>query len=403
MMQASRHPEKITIVGASTAGLSAAETLRREGFTGSLTLVGSEVHPPYKRPPLSKQILAGDWSEDRAHLRKEDDLKALGADWRLGTAASSLDRDNRRVLLTDGSAVDYEGLVVATGVSPRHLRTSGELSGVHLLRTLDDARQMRSQFLAGRRLVIVGAGFLGCEVAAVARRLGMDVSLVDPLRAPMVRQLGPTVAGEVESLHARNGTRLHVGVGVDALHGIDGRLSEVVLTDGTTLPADLALVAIGSTPNVDWLRDTGLSLENGLDCDAYCRAAPEIVAAGDVASWDHPLLGRRIRLEHQTNALEQGAAAARALLGVATEPFAPIPYFWSDQYDAKIQVYGMPHEQAVTSVVRGESGSGRFAAKYHLDGRLIAVLTWNMPREALGLREELHSSLTEQQTVSTAR
>jgi len=402
MMQANRHLEKITIVGASTAGLSAAETLRREGFTGPLTLIGSETLPPYKRPPLSKQVLAGDWNEERAHLRKEEELKALGASWLLGASASSLDRSNRRVLLSDGSTVDYDGLIVATGVTPRRLSRSDDLSGVHLLRTVDDARRMRGEFGAGRRLVIVGAGFLGCEVAAVARRLGMEVSLVDPLSAPMILQLGPTVASEVESLHVQHGTRIYAGVGVASLHGDGGRLSEVRLTDGTTLPADLALVAIGSTPNVDWLHDTGLSLENGLDCDAYCRAAPDIVAAGDVASWEHTLFRRRVRLEHQTNALEQGTAAAQALLGLATEPFAPIPYFWSDQYDTKIQVYGIPHERAVTSVVRGEPGAGRFAATYHLDGRLVAVLTWNMPREVLGLREELLDSLTEQQNASTA-
>ncbi|WP_235735633.1 NAD(P)/FAD-dependent oxidoreductase [Nocardioides alcanivorans] len=403
MMEVSEHPERIAIVGASAAGLSAAETLRREGFRGGLTLIGSETLPPYKRPPLSKQVLSGDWSEERTHLRKEEELKALEAEWRLGVSASSLDRDNRRIVLNDGSTVNYDGLIVATGVAPRRLDTSEDLDGVHLLRTMNDARRMRDQFVAGRHLVVVGAGFLGCEVAAVARRIGMEVSLVDPLSAPMIRQLGSTVAREVDSLHAQHGTRIYAGVGVASLHGNGERLSEVRLTDGTVLQADLALVAIGSTPNVDWLRNTGLSLSNGVDCDAYCRAAPDIVAAGDVASWEHPLFKRRVRLEHQTNALEQGAAAAQALLGLAVEPFAPIPYFWSDQYNAKIQVYGMPHEQARTSIVRGEPGSGRFAAAYHLDGRLVAVLTWNMPRETLGLREELRSSLNEQQTVPTAR
>ena len=400
MMERITQRSRIVVVGASAAGLSTVETLRREGFQGAITIVGAEAHLPYKRPPLSKQVLAGSWAESRAFLRNETEIEALNASWRLGVSAVSLDRVNRHVDLSDGSTVGYDGLVIATGVSPRRLATGHELAGVHVLRTLDDARAIGSELAAGRRLVIVGAGFLGCEVAAVARKAELHVDLIDPLPAPMVRQLGADVASHVSALHGANGVTTHFGAGVAALHGHDGRVSQVELTDGSTLGADLVLIAIGSTANTEWLTRSGLSLADGVDCDAFCRAATNIVAAGDVASWHHRGFGRRMRLEHQTNALEQGAAAARALLHRDAEPFVPIPFFWSDQYDVKIQAYGAPHESATTSIVRGDPAAGRFALTYRDQGRLVAVLTWNMPREAIGLREELVAEMTTAEPIA---
>ncbi len=382
------HIDRVVVVGASAAGLAAAETLRHQGFSGELTLVGAEPHLPYDRPPLSKQVLDGRWTRERAFLRKDAALEALDARWLLGTAATQLDRANRRVLLSDGTTLGYDGLVIATGVAARRL-SGDDLVGAHVLRTLDDAFAIQAELIAGRHLVIVGAGFLGCEVAAAAQHLGLQVSLVDPLPAPMIRQLGADIAARVAALHVEHGVSLRCGVGITGFAEQHGRVTGVTLSDGTRLDADLALIAVGSTPNTGWLTRSGLALTNGIDCDECCRAASGIVAAGDVASWHHVGLGRRVRVEHRTNAIEQGAAAARTLLGVDLTPFAPVPFFWSDQYDVKIQVHGMPDSCAECHIVRGDPAEGRFAAAYQRDGRSVAILTWNMPRAALELRKQL--------------
>ncbi|WP_260430934.1 NAD(P)/FAD-dependent oxidoreductase [Nocardioides sp. LS1] len=388
-----RLPGRVVIVGASQAGLAAAETLRKEGFNGGLTIVGSETHLPYQRPPLSKHVLAGAWSHERTFLRHEHELEALGASWRLGVSAVALDRANRRVELSDGSNVEFDGLVIATGASPRRMGVGHELHGVHVLRTLDDAAAIGAELTAGRRLTIIGAGFLGCEVAAVARKAGMHVDIIDPLPGPMIRQLGQDVAARMAAVHLSNGTKMHLGAGVADFKKRLGHVTGVELTDGSTLDSDLVLVAVGAVPNTQWLAGNGLSLTKGIDCDEFCRAAPGIVAAGDVASWIHPIYRRRVRIEHQTNAIEQGVAAARALLDKAVEPFAPIPYFWTDQYDVKVQVYGIPHAEAATTIVRGDPEDGRFAVAYHHDRRKVAILTWNLPREAVKLRGELVDEL----------
>lgn len=393
MTMQTRLPGRVVIVGASQAGLAAAETLRKEGFNGGLTIVGSETHLPYQRPPLSKHVLAGAWSHERTFLRHEHELEALGASWRLGVSAVALDRANRRVELSDGSNVEFDGLVIATGASPRRMGVGHELHGVHVLRTLDDAAAIGAELTAGRRLTIIGAGFLGCEVAAVARKAGVHVDIIDPLPGPMIRQLGQDVAARMAAVHLSNGTKMHLGAGVADFKKRLGHVTGVELTDGSTLDSDLVLVAVGAVPNTQWLAGNGLSLTKGIDCDEFCRAAPGIVAAGDVASWIHPIYRRRVRIEHQTNAIEQGVAAARALLDKAVEPFAPIPYFWTDQYDVKVQVYGIPHAEAATTIVRGDPEDGRFAVAYHHDGRKVAILTWNLPREAVKLRGELVDEL----------
>lgn len=384
-----RHPSRIVIVGASAAGLTAAETLRKDGFDSDIVMVGAENSAPYMRPPLSKQILAGTWTEDRAQLRSPDKLMALDAQWRLGSAAVHLDREAQQVELADATKIDYDSLIIATGVNPRHLPDSAGLDGVHILRTIGDARALRKDFAPGRRLVVIGAGFLGCEVAAAAREAQLHVTIVDPLPTPMMRQLGSEVGSHVATLHLSHGAEMVLGGGVAALRGHRGRVTGVALNDGSVIDADLVLVAIGSTPGTEWLAGSGLSLDNGVDCDEFCLAAPGIVAAGDVANWHHRIYGRRMRLEHQTNALEQGAVAARTLLGMVQEPFAPIPFFWSDQYDVKIQVYGMPHQDATVSITHGDPAEGRFAAVYRHKGRMEAVLTWNLPRETIRLRREL--------------
>lgn len=370
----------VVVAGVSAAGLTAAETLRREGFDGRLTLVGEEDRPPYDRPPLSKQVLSGTWQPERIALRGPDDLTALDADFRLGQRATGLSPRTREIRLADGSALAYDGLVIATGVTPRRPDFFRDLAGVHVLRTIDDALALRGELLAGPAVVVVGAGFLGSEVAAVARGLGLHVTLVDPLPAPMIRQFGPRIGAMIARLHADHGTVVRTGTGVTGLTSAGGRLCGVELTDGTLLPADVVLIAVGAVPATGWLAGSGLSLSNGVVCDSLCQAAPGIVAAGDVAAWPHPSLGRRLRVEHRMNATEQGMAAARTLLGKG-EPFAPVPYFWTDQYDVKIQAYGIWPEDAECAVVQGDPEEGRFVALYGWQGTVVGALGWNMPRQ----------------------
>jgi NADPH-dependent 2,4-dienoyl-CoA reductase/sulfur reductase-like enzyme len=357
---------RIIVVGASAAGLAAAETLRREKYDGEITLVGAERHLPYDRPPLSKQILAGEWQPERLALRSDDRLASLRLDFRLGVPASGLDPAAREVRLADGTSLGYDSLVIATGVRPRRL--PGE--GAHLLRTLDDALALRERIRAGTRLVVVGAGFLGAEVAAVARGLGASVTVVEPAPVPLAHAVGAEVGAVLAQAHVENGVDLRTGVGVTSV-ARDG----VALASGEFIAADEVLVAIGSSPNTEWLEGSGLTLDDGVVCDEYCAAAPGVYAAGDVARWPHPLFGVSMRIEHRTNATEQGMAAARNLLNPQSpKPFAPVPYFWSDQYDMKIQAYGHLRGHEEIAVVEGELAQRRFLAIYRTGSRVSGVL-----------------------------
>ncbi|HJP78031.1 MAG TPA: FAD-dependent oxidoreductase [Pseudonocardiaceae bacterium] len=378
----------VVVVGAAAAGLTTAEALRRGGFDGKLTMIGAEQHAPYDRPPLSKQILAGTWEREKIDLRPADALSTLDAEWLLGSAATGLDIAAREVRLANDTTVGYDGLVLATGVTPRQLPFGHELAGVVTLRTVDDALALREQLKPGVQLVVVGCGFLGAETAASAAGLGAEVTLVDPLPAPMIRQFGATIGGEIAKLHSSRGVRVLTSVGVAGISGVGGKVSSVALDDGRTLPADLVLVAIGSVPATGWLADSGLSLGNGIDCDEQLQAAPGIVAAGDVASWPHPGLDERIRLEHRMNATEQGLAAANTLLGKGT-PFAPVPYFWTDQYDVKVQAYGTFPADAELVYIDGAPEEGKFTAEYRRGERVYGVLGWNMPRQTRTLRARI--------------
>ncbi|MFE3572507.1 NAD(P)/FAD-dependent oxidoreductase [Bacillus subtilis] len=273
----------------------------------------------------------------------------------------------------------YDGLIIATGVVPRRLPFGHDLAGVHVLRTLDDALALRAQLQPGKRLVVVGGGFLGCDGAAVACRAGLQVSIVDPVPVPMLAHLGGNVGRQVANLHHENGVKLLFGQGVERLLG-DVHVTHVELESGTALPADLVLVAVGSRPATDWLADSGLAIEDGVVCDSTCCAAPGVYAAGDVARWWHPELNRHIRIEHRLNAAEQAIAGATNLVG-AGAPFLPVPYFWTDQYDARIQAYGICSGDCSVSVVRGDPSQGRFIAHYAREGRISGVLAWNMPKE----------------------
>lgn len=378
-------PRRVVIVGASAAGLTAAEALRRRGYDGTLTLVGDEPHLPYDRPPLSKQILAGTWQPQRAMLRDEQALAGLGADLLLGRAATGLDVAGRRVLLDDGGAVGYDALIIATGVTPRHL-PGANLPGMHLLRTMDDALALRAGLLREPKVVVVGAGFLGAEVAAAARQMGLEVTLADPLPVPMHRQFGTQVGELIGQLHRDHGVAVRCGVGVSRFLAAAGRVAAVELADGTMLDAGLVVVAVGAVPATGWLAGSGLPLGNGIECDDRCQAAPGIYAAGDVACWPNPHFGTRMRLEHRMNATEQAIAIAGNVLG-DDQPFTPVPYFWTDQYDTRIQAYGTFPPDADFRIISGDPADRHFTAAYGHHGTVAGVLGWNSPRELRTLRQ----------------
>jgi NADPH-dependent 2,4-dienoyl-CoA reductase/sulfur reductase-like enzyme len=399
----------IAVVGASLAGLSAARALRGQGFDGRLTLIGTELHRPYDRPPLSKDFLAGRMSETDLALEADDE--DLGAEWRLGVTATGLDPRDRSVLLDDDTSVRADGIVVATGAAARSLPGSGGLGGVHTLRSLDDARALRSDLVEGRRLVVIGAGFIGAEVASTARDLGLDVTVVEAAPTPFAGALGAEMGAVVASLHGDHGVRLICGVGVRGLTradhangvrgltgagGVDGvrglkgaglrgadRVGGVLLDDDRILPADVVLVGIGARPNVEWLEGAGFQLTNGVVCDAGgATGMPGVVAVGDCAAWFDPALGHHHRVEHWTGALRRPAAAAVTLLsGGTTVPDPPgSPYFWSDQYNVKIQFVGHVRPGDTVTVEEGEVADRSFLAVYRRQDRPVAVLSMNHVR-----------------------
>ena len=371
--------DRVVVVGASLAGLRSAESLRRLGFTAELTLIGAESHfPPYDRPPLSKEILRGEWGPDRGRLRVVD---GLDLQLKLGEHAVGLDLERHEVQLSDDSVVGFDGVIIATGASPRRLRiTSGFTEGVHELRTYDDCIALREALEKGPRVVIIGAGFIGCEVAAVCRGLDIDVTVVEALDWPMDRVLGGVIGEWAAKVHRAHGVDLRLGNGVA---GIDGGVAPevVVLADGTELACDVVVSAVGVAPATEWLEQSGLVLRDGVVLDAYCRAPgfPDVSAAGDVARWFNHMFEREMRVEHWTNAVEQASAAAAALLSPESElqPFSTVPYVWSDQYGMKLQYVGIPGR--FHGVVDGSFDAGQFVATFEDEGRLVGALCVNSP------------------------
>ena len=375
-------PGRIVVVGASAGGLSTAAALRSQGYEGELVLVGEEPHPPYDRPPLSKQFLDGRWESERLALRDDAGLDALGLDLRLGTAAVGLDLATRQVTLGDGTRLAYDALVVATGVRPRRLAVPGvaPASGVHVLRTLEDAKALRARLLPGRRLVTVGGGFVGTEAAAVARGLGVEVTLVEPAPVPLARALGEEVGRFLTQVQLEHGVDARSGVAAAEILRTRGDVSGVRLTDGSVVPADDVLAAVGSLPNTEWLTGSGLRTDDGLVCDRFCAAAPGVYGVGDVACWHNPLFDAPMHIEHRGNAAEQALTVAHNLLHPdAPRPYAPVPYFWTDQYDLKLQCYGNLHGHDTCSVVEGRLAQRRFVVAYRTADRLSAVLAVGMP------------------------
>ncbi|SFT74421.1 Reductase C-terminal [Actinopolyspora lacussalsi subsp. righensis] len=380
-------PSSVLVVGASAAGLATVESLRRGGYSGTVTVVGEEEHAPYDRPPLSKQVLSGSWNPERSRLRTESALVETGAEFVLADPAVRLDPADRTVHTASGRTLRAEAVVLATGLRPKRL-PGWDAAGVHVLRTLDDSLRLRAELARARRVVVVGDGVLGSEIAATARGTDSGVTLVGPQAAPMTDQLGPRVAGMLGELHAERGVRLRPRAGVEALEADHGRVTGVRLETGETLPADAVVVAIGAAPATDWLADSGLRLDDGVVCDSRCRAAAGIYAVGDVARWHHEGLDESMRLENRTNATEQAAAVARNLLG-ADRPYAPVPHFWTDQFDAKIQVHGVPHAESEVTVVEGDPAERRFVVRYTRQGTPVAVLGWNRPKQVRAHRQEV--------------
>jgi len=381
-------PARVLVVGASASGLSTVEALRRQGYRGELTVLGAEVHAPYDRPPLSKQVLSGAWDPARSVLRTQDMLSALDAELILGDPAIALDSMTRTVRTKSGRELQADAIVIATGVRARTLPGHEGLDGVHVLRTLDDAMALRKDVLGCSRLVVVGEGVLGAEIAATARSMGVDVTMTGPQRAPMALQVGPLVSGLLAEVHREKGVNLRLGVGVTGLVGADGRVVGVRLETGEELPADVVVVAIGASPATEWLDGSGLTLDNGVVCDSRCRAAEGIYAVGDVARWHHERLGALVRWENRTNATEQAAAVADVIVG-NDRPYQPVAYFWTDQFDVKIQVHGALAPDTEVEIVDGEISSGRFVARYRSGGVVTGVLGWNMPKQVRQRRQEV--------------
>ncbi|MFE2602938.1 NAD(P)/FAD-dependent oxidoreductase [Streptomyces mirabilis] len=379
----------VAVVGASLAGLSAARSLRKQGYDGRLVVIGDELHRPYDRPPLSKEFLAGTLGE--ADLSLETDDEDLRAEWLLGARAAGLDRAERAVRLADGREVRADGIVIATGAVARTLPGSEGLAGVHTLRTLDDARALRDELARGGRLVVIGGGFIGAEVASTAYALGLDVTVVEAAPTPLAGPLGATMGDVVSALHVDHGVRLLCGVGVKGLSG-ERRVDAVLLEDGRSIPGDIVVVGVGARPCVEWLAGSGVELDNGVKCGADGRTSlAGVVAVGDCANWYDPRAGAHRRVEHWTGARERpDAAIATLLAGGAVEPGVPRPpYFWSDQYGVKIQFAG--HAAAADSVTieAGAADDRDVLAVYRRAGVPVAVLGMNQPRLFTRWRKQL--------------
>jgi 3-phenylpropionate/trans-cinnamate dioxygenase ferredoxin reductase subunit len=382
------------VVGASLAGLRAAQTLRDEGYTGAITLIGDEPHRPYDRPPLSKEFLAGSMASGEVYLPVDD----LDADFRLATRATGLDLEQRTVALDTLDVLPFEQLVIATGAHPRTLPGLPDLDGVFVLRTIDDCVALRERLAGGPRVAVVGAGFIGSEVAATCHRQGLEVTVIEALAVPMVRGVGEAVGRRCARLHTDHGVALRLGVGVTALAAEKGGngagVTGVTLADGTTVAADVVVIGVGVSPATGWLAGSGLDLADGVLCDERCRVlaggqpVPGIVAAGDVARWANPLFGEVMRVEHWTNATEQGRAAALTLVHGGDAPvFDPVPYFWSDQYETKIQFVGRTGPDV--QVVDGDLADDRFVVAYGSQGRLVGAVAFSRPARLMKLRNQI--------------
>lgn len=374
---------RVVIVGASLAGLSAAKGLRQAGYDGAITILGAEAERPYKRPPLSKQLLVGQEPPGGRWLKDEPELRL---DFRLGEPAVGLDLAAREVECAGGARLEFDGLVIATGAEPINPWRDSGLSGIHVLRTMADSAAVAAGLDQARSAAVVGAGFIGAETAAAARKRGVPATLIDALETPHAQVLGPLFGTACLRLHEDNGAALRMGAAVVGMEADDRSqaVAGVRLESGEVIEADLVVVGIGVRPATGWLDGSGIALQDGVLCDATCTALDSagqpiegVVAAGDVARWLNPLFGQVMRVEHWDNASAQGRAAGRRLMGVS-EPYALVPYFWSDQYDSKIQVVGAGRPDDDIQVAEGRLEERAFVLAYVREGRLVGAAAMNM-------------------------
>src|SRR4051812_5252986 len=364
------------IVGAGMAGGKAVETLRAEGFDGRVVLLGAEPHRPYERPPLSKDYLRGEggpaWLQEDEGWYAQNDV-----DLRTSAVVQSIDAGDRAVVLSGGERIGFDRLLLATGAEPRRLPVDGaDLDGVHLLRTIEDSDAIRASFDSGGRLVVVGGGWIGCEVAASARQKGMDVTLLEPLELPLLRVLGPQLGAFYRDVHVDQGVEMLLGGGCDAIEG-SGRVERVRTSDGRTIDCTAVVVGIGVAPRTELVQDVA-RVDNGILVDERLQSRVDgIFAAGDIANAQHPLFGRRVRVEHWANALEQGPAAARAMLGHDVS-YDKVPYFFSDQYDVGMEYAGLHDPGSDELVLRGDMASREFVAFWLRDDKLVAGMNVNV-------------------------
>lgn len=371
-------------MGGGLAAARTAEQLRRSEYAGPITIVSDEDHLPYDRPPLSKEVLRSETDDvtlKPAEFYDENDITVL-----LGKAARSLDTAEQTVTLSDDTVLSYDELVIATGLVPKRIPSFPNLDGIHVLRSFDESLALRQHAAAARHAVVIGAGFIGCEVAASLRGLGVDVVLVEPQPSPLASVLGEQIGSLVARLHRAEGVNVRCGVGVDQVRGAE-KVEKVVLSDGTELDADLVVVGIGSHPATGWLEGTGIEIDNGVVCDAVGRAsAPHVWAIGDVASWRNTV-GHQVRVEHWSNVADQARALVPAMLGQDAPAAVSVPYFWSDQYDVKIQCLGEPEADDIVHVV--EDDGRKFLAFYERDGVVAGVVGGGMPGKVMKSRAKI--------------
>jgi 3-phenylpropionate/trans-cinnamate dioxygenase ferredoxin reductase subunit len=383
--QGVHHSDKgIVIVGGGLAATRTAEQLRRSEFTGRITIVSDEVHLPYDRPPLSKEVLRKE--VDDVALKPREFYDEKGIILRLGAAVTSLDTTAQTVTLADGTVLGYDELVIATGLVPRRIPAFPDLEGIRVLRSFDESVALREHASQAGRAVVVGAGFIGCEVAASLRSLGVEVVLVEPQPTPLASVLGEQIGELVSRLHRAEGVDVRTGIGVAEVRG-DQHVEQVVLDDGTELTADLVVVGIGSRPATEWLEGSGVEVDNGVICDEAGRtSAPNVWALGDVASW-RDATGHQARVEHWSNVADQARVVVPAMLGQDVPDVVVVPYFWSDQYDVKIQCLGEP--EATDTVHLVEDDGRKFLAYYERDGVVVGVVGGGMPGKVMKARGKI--------------
>lgn len=378
--------QTFVIVGANLAGGRAAFALRTEGFTGRVVLIGAEPDPPYERPPLSKEFLRGDFTRERLYIAKPEVYEQQNLELRLGVRATSVHTQQRAVELETGERIPYDKLLLATGASPRKLTVPGsDLEGIYELRTIEDAAQIAGELEPERRLCVVGAGFVGAEIAASAKMKGLDVTVIEALPVPLLRALGDEMGGIYADIHRDHGVHLHTNEAIDNFQG-QTRVERVITNAARGIDCDFVVVGVGVEPATGLAEEAGIDVDNGILVNEYCEtSAADVYACGDVANYFHPLLGHRLRVEHWSNAQNQAVAAAKSMLGVR-EPYVDIPWFWSDQYDLNLQYVG--HATTWDEVaLRGDVTGRKFTAFYIEGGKLRAALAVNRHRDIRHARE----------------